>query len=347
MDELGVACTDLWLEKLTKHVWDSSTTRLPMSFYCPILMRTEVTELCKGHVIPKSAKGSKWVVQRKDVDNFFGTFAEAGFIHGVRLRAKPLDEAIDYILQNHLAHATNFSLKNSKLQTARARPITTKEGVRFLVENLQEQEARFEGKCSIEVHLDITYETLLTCLHSVHLGLFRSMGYRYALSSQGRFVAKLLRDVFTEFSGSTNRKKRKVSTKREKLEVMCRIYENMVRPLDDIEPLHQSLLQDTFTEFIVCWCGNRPFATIHLLPADSEWNAVMNYQLLDDRALAMITAEKAITFKTTIGRFDGKAVYVDPLRRDSSTMVWPCGQSEGSTAAVTIESAVNSFGGRI
>jgi hypothetical protein len=43
-------------------------------FYCPILLEDIPGELCMGHVINKSFANSsrKRVVQRKDVDGFFG-----------------------------------------------------------------------------------------------------------------------------------------------------------------------------------------------------------------------------------------------------------------------------------
>src|SRR5262245_19510918 len=48
-------------------------------FYCPILFRDEKTELCEGHVINQAIHDSTrlWVVQRKDVDNFYGRVFES------------------------------------------------------------------------------------------------------------------------------------------------------------------------------------------------------------------------------------------------------------------------------
>jgi hypothetical protein len=48
-------------------------------FYCPILQTDEETELCMGHIVNKSIPNScrKCVVQRKDVDGFYGVVVEA------------------------------------------------------------------------------------------------------------------------------------------------------------------------------------------------------------------------------------------------------------------------------
>jgi len=51
-------------------------------FQCPILFTDEKVELCKAHIInqafPNSARA--WTVQRKDVDNFYGSNFESDFV---------------------------------------------------------------------------------------------------------------------------------------------------------------------------------------------------------------------------------------------------------------------------
>ena len=51
-------------------------------FYCPILHRDEETELCAGHVINRASEDAdrSWTVQRKDVDNYYGTLFEGDFL---------------------------------------------------------------------------------------------------------------------------------------------------------------------------------------------------------------------------------------------------------------------------
>ena len=50
-------------------------------FYCPILHVDEPAELQKGHIINEAFSDSSraWVVQRKDVDNFFASPFESDF----------------------------------------------------------------------------------------------------------------------------------------------------------------------------------------------------------------------------------------------------------------------------
>ena len=61
-------------------------------FYCPILHEDIPTRLQKGHVINESFKGAPgfWVVQRRDVDSFFGKHFEADFDAFVYSQGKPL-----------------------------------------------------------------------------------------------------------------------------------------------------------------------------------------------------------------------------------------------------------------
>src|SRR5690349_20508560 len=50
-------------------------------FYCPILHVDEPVPLQRGHVVNEAFAGSPgaWVVQRQDVDSFYGSFFEADF----------------------------------------------------------------------------------------------------------------------------------------------------------------------------------------------------------------------------------------------------------------------------
>ena len=113
----------------------------------------------------------------------------------------------------------------------------------------------------------------------------------------------------------------------------------MVRPLRSTAEFNQELLKDPFRSFVLCWCGSDVFASIHLLQTGSEWNAVMVYADLDRRAIAMMGATTAVSFKVTPGRVDRGDILVVPVVDDSSTIVWPCGEGDPA-AAVSIEETV-------
>ena len=63
-------------------------------FYCPILCKDEKAELCLGHVVPNSIPNScrARIVQRKDVDGFFGTVVEADFAALIQVQTGGLKE---------------------------------------------------------------------------------------------------------------------------------------------------------------------------------------------------------------------------------------------------------------
>src|SRR5687768_4156909 len=74
-------------------------------FFCPILWRDERTDLCLGHVvnqaIPNSFRGS--VLQRKDVDGFFGQHFESEFTTLIRTRdLRPSDVFRDAELRKQM-----------------------------------------------------------------------------------------------------------------------------------------------------------------------------------------------------------------------------------------------------
>src|SRR5208337_2439289 len=50
-------------------------------FFCPILFSDVPAELIRGHVINEAFKGSSkaWVIQRGEVDRFYGGFFEGDF----------------------------------------------------------------------------------------------------------------------------------------------------------------------------------------------------------------------------------------------------------------------------
>ena len=92
------------LEDLTSAFRSRGASSKPRDFLCPILQVEERAILCKGHIVPRAVRGRTWLVQRKDVDNFYGRFVEADFIHGVRLRAMPtFEDAVEYVVKHRLA----------------------------------------------------------------------------------------------------------------------------------------------------------------------------------------------------------------------------------------------------
>lgn len=339
MDKREIERHNSRLKELTGKFRSSGESEVPKDFLCPILRVEESTLLCKGHIVPKAVQGRTWVVQRKDVDNFYGSFAEAGFIHGVKLRAMPtFEDGVKYVFKHGLARRANVSIYDGDGAKASVHPTRKWAGGQEVLVRPIDGPIDVDRGLSLSINLDVGYETLLTCLHTAHLGIFEGAGYAYVSSSSGQFVANLLRDVYLHFSRLRGAKGCKFD--RAHLAAMCQAYTNMVRPLNSVDEFNKRLREDPFRSFILCWCGDTVFAAVHLLQADSEWNAVMVYADLDKRAIAMMVSKEAVSFKATLGRIDNGAIWTDPLRDDSSRIVWPCGENSDVSKAVTIEEVV-------
>ncbi len=331
---------DKRLEDLTRSLRSAGTNKKPKSFLCPILQVEEPALLCKGHIVPKAVRGRTWVVQRRDVDNFYGQFAEAGFIHGVRLRAMPtFDDAVKYILKHRLARRADLSVIDGTGAKAPVHRTPKDAAGRELMIRSKEGAIDLDGELSLAMDLDVRFDTLLTCLHTAHLGLFQASGYAYATSASGRFVANLLRDVYLQFSRQ-QRSSKSLAERNRLLAAMCRTHANMVRPLPSIDGFHRELLSDPFRNFLLCWCGNRVFASVHLLQADSEWNAVMEYADIDQHAIAMMASTTPVSFKATLGRLENGVIRAAPVSDDSSTIIWPCGEEADPGEVAPIEEVV-------
>lgn len=330
MTEEEVEKHDLRLSELT----ESSPQDEAVQFLCPILLRDERAILCRGHVLPKSVGSSAdTVLQRKDVDNFFGSFVEADFGHGVNIRGLSFSDTIKYMLDKHPSSRLKWLLRSDDGDETQVK-VGHFDKERFAVYGAAPDE---KVKYEMGFSYDLRYATLLSCLHSVHLGQFRALGYSYVNSNAGRYIAKLLADVFETFKG----RKGKDEGDGE-LERLCFTHRNMVRPvLGDIGRIDRRLLERPFEWFIVAWDGDVPFATIHFLGVGDQLNAVMVYNLQRDSVLpttALVVSQRPLSFTTSVGWFDGQGMQIGP---PGERISWPCGEEVGDLKPYPIRRAVN------
>ena len=332
MKVINIQEQDARRARLEDEIRKSGTRDLHRTFFCPILYREEETQLCKGHVIPKSlGSGFGWVVQRADVDNFFGTVAEEKFAHGVKLRGLDVDDAIGYVASNKLGHLVRPSIIDSQGNEQPVR-LGSQDGEIFgsIVRKTGDSALDLKNPVSIRFGMDVQSETILALIHSLHLGLFKKMGYRYVDSQPGRFNASVLHDAFAKLSSNKELRKDPAALKE-----ICAVHRNMVRPVFE-QNLDPRLLRDPFSWFLVCWHGSSPFATIHFLETKGEVNAVMNYLNIDARATAFIESLVPLSFKTTKGHLrDEGYIEVGSVKEETPSMVWICG--DGS---ISIDRAV-------
>jgi hypothetical protein len=198
------------IEELS-HDYEALSGRPWEHFYCPILRIDEVTDICKGHVVPKAFRCcSAWVPQRKDVDNFFGTIAEAAFVDVVSDRKKDvLSIWLDRDLANR--HRPRIESEGKPLDCYFPKQFKAIPGqTRFklvdendvhlcdVVVKLTEGESTALLNKQVELVVDRDYRpaVIASLLKAAHLTLFKMFGYRHVFSLCGSFVADILREFF-------------------------------------------------------------------------------------------------------------------------------------------------------
>jgi hypothetical protein len=192
-------------------------------FFCPVLFRDEPAELCRGHIINKAFPNTSraWTVQRKDVDNFFGTNFEADF---VVLREAQARDVLDRVFDDPQLHTKlsprilldgeevgHYGLRKAPLpekftavgldRPGAFTPIALKMSPEVVASSLT-------GDWQIEIDCDLRLSAFVSLLKAAHLSLFEVVGYRYALSAAGHFLGQQILGTF--FSAHRNKPKSEV-----------------------------------------------------------------------------------------------------------------------------------------
>ena len=176
-------------------------------FFCPILFADEPVELMRGHVINEAIRGSSkaWVIQRKDIDGFFGGFFEGDFeLHQYMVRATQLDYFTNPKLFSAVrpkifygGHEVQYFLRLGK---DRYKPppegfqlVEFEVGGQIVEMNVKatnEQMVANSSQWTIETEKDLRIPAFVSLIKAAHLSLFSMFGYRHALSQAGRFIGE-------------------------------------------------------------------------------------------------------------------------------------------------------------
>jgi hypothetical protein len=189
-------------------------------FFCPTLWVDEPAELCRGHIVNDAFGHSSQVhvLQRKDVDNFYGSMVENDVVNLVRYRGKSLADCfVDPVLQKAFrpelrvdGEICNFYLQKKNVAPGHT-PLEVEldDGSRtaLVIARPPEEVLRFEtAKMQLVVDRDFSMPAVAALIKAAHLTLFKLFGYHYGLSPASRFVGY---DVL----GGFFRQYRHVSTK--------------------------------------------------------------------------------------------------------------------------------------
>jgi len=247
-------------------------------FYCPILYKDEEAKLCKAHIVNSVFKNSsrKWIVQREDIDNFFGSMFEADFVllHGGK-ELSIIDKFIDkrfsptlFADGNHVKHY----LTKSEVP-AHFTPIEFNEegntihiGLKISPKELIESRKK---QWYVNVTKDIRIASLVSLIKSAYLTLFDMMGYSYVLSAAGEFVGrKILGDFF--INNFKNKKRIVIRS----VNLFFKDFVHMVRPVQTCGYNLQGTVSDGM--ILVCWgSSGSPWAVIVFIRTGKLLHSVM------------------------------------------------------------------------
>ena len=239
-------------------------------FYCPFLFVDEAVEVMRGHIINEAFHGSSkaWVVQRKDVDGFYGGFFEGDFelfqyMHGastrehftnpklfggMRPRIYCNDVEIKYFLANGKPTPSGFQFVAWEMEGGI---------IDINVKATVEQMLLMRSAWTYETGKDLRIPAFVSLMKAAHLSMFSLLDYRYALSNTGRFLGS---DILGRFF----RENSDVSSKKEaqrRAFPFFRPYRHMIRPLE----FGSSTLDGSLTDGIIHLCvtdANEPWAMI-------------------------------------------------------------------------------------
>jgi hypothetical protein len=208
-------------------------------FFCPMLGVDEASPLQKGHIVNEAFADSArvWVVQRQDVDQFYGTFFESDFeLVQYAGRVTRTDVFTDRKLQRKIRpqilrgdQPVAFTTRQGELPSVFT-PIRVEDEERSFTLGIkmspEEILAAAGDKWAFEIKVDLRLAAFVSLVKAAHLTLFHVLGYRYALSAAGILIGRdLLGRFFLE-----NRDKEKEEIRVRALQFF-REFQHMVRPV--------------------------------------------------------------------------------------------------------------------
>jgi hypothetical protein len=186
----------------------SNIGKRPSSFFCPILLEESPgIDLIDGHILPQSLRTASraTVLQRKDVDNFFGHKVESAlveFLNSVTYtKAEFLERAKGVAIVSKNAGPLDLFIPSSKstppfpklgLKDGKGQTIASPH-VKGTLDDLGGSSGSAEVRGTMSFHKSSIDAAMLK---TAHLALFRLAGYQWALSSAGQFASQPLRTFF-------------------------------------------------------------------------------------------------------------------------------------------------------
>ena len=289
-------------------------------FYCPILHEDAPASLQKGHVINESFKGAPgiWVVQRQDVDSFFGKNFEADFDAFVYAQGKPRRALFrDKKLYQHFrprffrgAERINYFL----YEAGKAVP----DGHQ-LIELPADDDSESVSLCvkisaealknpdptkpfAWEWRRDFRIPAIPTLIKAAHLTMFRMFGYRYVMSEVGKYVGDYILGRFYR----EHKHKKKIAVVQAALTYFHE-FRHMVRPIHFSNTAADGTLLDGGVYY--CSSDTEPlWAMVIIVRTGDVTNAVLipvpDNPLAMEKFRSFLASEDAESLEMMEGKFD-------------------------------------------
>lgn len=277
-------------------------------FLCPILLADERVELCMGHIINEAIPNTfrACVLQRKDVDNFFGSMAEGEFTTKMQsLSMTPTDVLLDPEMSKKVSVKMMVGGEEWRLYPDRGTKarlhswiighLEERKTIRWVVKKSSEEIRAVQDRpIELEIGKDCRLSALISLIKAAHLTLFKLLGYSYALSAAGMEIGYSTLGRFYRDHGD-----KKPGKARSEAPEYFRPYVNIMRTIDkftDYAP--RGTIQDHRAQVCFTSSGN-PFGISVWIRADSRYYAVL---------------------MPAFSEPDGAAAYIDFLRNNKQSL---------------------------
>lgn len=319
--------------------YTSVTSRSFQHFYCPILYKDELAELCRAHIVnqafPNASK--EWTIQRKDVDNFFGSHFEADFTimedvaqneedrilsrafaeKGLYKKFKPKiwvnDQEVEYFFAEGKTPDSFTPLKMIQInkELSLALKIDPKDFAELVDANWE-----------VGISKDIRLHALVSLIKAAHLSMFHTLGYRYALTAAANFIGyNVLGQFFLRNNGLPRQEVLKNAANH------FASYTHLTRPIFD-----QGLgLAGTITDnrFFLCRRGSIFWAFIVIVNTGNLLNGVLLPIWEDMNAIKIFLdflSNETEEITVSLSHFKGDRIETD---KNTRIIMWPKGGNIG------------------
>jgi len=255
-------------------------------FFCPILGADEPVvspaELIQGHILSKAfwSVPRTWVIQRSDVDNFYGTHFEADFeTLQYRDELTPIKLLTDKTFNEKFSPQIWLNSKpvpfTSRTSPARAQFVRVEfgedPGGPSIGIKMSEKEFvdAAGGQWEFTMFKDVRIPAMVSLIKAAHLTTFHLLGYKYAASTAGLLIGRDLLGAFYRANAGRPRKEVVTNAWRHFQE-----FGAVTRPLVHVEIGYQGTIRDR--RVLVCYTtSGRIWAQIVFVRTANQMYAVM------------------------------------------------------------------------